>query len=170
MNVMAEILREESENLAEELKQALIDNRQDATGRTRSQIQPNSGDTFCEVLGPHHVGALEYGRGPTQQSGDGSLYNRILEWVMAKGVIFQDGIINSRYSIEERTAKTITYFIHKEGTYHYKKGETFSGVRDPISTVFSDERIMQIVSKVNGAMIKAVTSEILKGFNQLSER
>ena len=46
MMTIPEILKAEAEQLSEELKQAIIDNRQDATGRTRSMIAPISGDEF----------------------------------------------------------------------------------------------------------------------------
>lgn len=160
-----EILAQESETLAEELRQAIIDNRQTATGRTISAIESRHGETFLSVVAlpdAHHIWALQYGRGATKNSGDGTLYDRILEWVKAKPVLFQDGIQKSKYTLQERTAKTITYFIHKRGTYLHQKGETYSGVRNPILRVFSDERIREIQERVFASAVKNISSEIFK--------
>ena len=168
MMTIPEILKAEAEQLSEELKQAIIDNRQDATGRTRSMIASESGDEFLEVLGPHWLLQLQQGRGPTQNSGDGSVYERILEWVRAKGVIFQDGIQNSMYTIEERTAKTITFLIHRQGTYHFRMGKTFSGETNPILQVFSPERIQAIAAQLGETRVFEITSEIFEGFQQLN--
>ena len=168
MMTLPEIFASEAEKLSEELKQAIIDNRQDATGRTRSMIASESGDEFLEVIGPHWLYQLQHGRGSTQKAGDGSLYERILEWVRAKGVIFEDEIQNSKYTIEERTAKTITYFIHKQGTYHFKAGKTFSGETNPILQVFSPERIQAIAAQLGETRVFEITSEIFEDFQQLN--
>lgn len=165
---LAEILKIESESLSNELKDAIVENRQVATGRTLSLISSDSGVDFLEVLGPPWVYQLQHGRGPTKQAGDGSMYDNILEWVWAKGVIFQDGIQESMYTIEERTAKTITYLIHKQGTYHFRAGATFSGETNPILRVFSPERIQVIMDKVGENVQGVMTSELFEGFQDMA--
>ena len=160
-----DLFAQESEALAEELRQAIIDNRQSATGRTIGAIESRHGENFLSVVAlpdAHHIWALQYGRGETKNAGDGTLYDRILEWVKAKPVLFQDGIKKSKYTLEERTAKTITYFIHKQGTYLYRKGQTYSGVSNPILRVFSDERIKGIQERIFAETTKSITSEIFK--------
>ncbi|TVR40867.1 MAG: hypothetical protein EA392_02950 [Cryomorphaceae bacterium] len=167
MQVFAEI----SERLTEDLKQAIIDNRQNATGRTISAIEARHGDNFASVVAlpdAHHIWALQYGRGPTQNAGDGTLYDRILEWVNAKGVIFQDAIRQSKYTIQERTAKTITYFIHKRGTYLHHKGETYHGERNPILRVFTQQKIDEIKQEIVNDRVAMVRSEIFKELNKLA--
>jgi len=106
-----QILQEQADQLTKELIDAMIDNNQRATGRTiaaiRNELTRDGMRQGFAIYGPHHVGALEYGRKPTSQSGDGSLYGKILEWVRVKaGVIRPDGIQKSKYTLEERIAKS----------------------------------------------------------------
>lgn len=173
MNPFAhEIQETEAKALSEELKQAIIDNRQVATGRTIAAIEPRWGDGFLAVVAlpdAHHIAALQYGRGPTRNAGDGTLFEKILEWVKAKGVIFQDGIRNSKYTIEERTAKTITYFIHKRGTYLHHRGETYHGEKNPILRVFNDERIEQLQSRFMVETSKRISSEVFTALKDITK-
>jgi hypothetical protein len=159
--------------IANDLKELLIstiqENRQVATGRTIASIRSESGDNYVEVFGPRHIKALQEGRKPTENSGPGDLYPKILEWVRAKGVIFQDGIQNSKYTIEERTAKTITYFIHKRGTYLFQRGQTFNGVSNPILRNFTPELVSSIRDQVVGDVRLNVSSEVFSILKELSK-
>ena len=169
-----QLLQQQADDLMQELIDAMIDNDQRATGRTiaaiRNELTSSGMSQGFSIYGPHHVGALEYGRRPTTQSGDGSLYEKILEWVRAKsGVIRDDGVRASKYTLEERIAKRITYFIHTSGTYLYRKGETYNGRRDPISRVFTGERIEAIAQAVGSDAARRVSSELLNQFKILSQ-
>ena len=164
---MKELYMEISGQLTEELKSAIIQNRQVATGRTIAAIEPRHGENYLSVVAlpeAHHIGALQYGRKPTENAGDGSLYEKILEWVRAKNVIFQDNIDRSKYTIQERTAKRITYFIHKRGTMLFWKGETYHGEKNPLLRVFTPQRIDKIKDEVSKSQAKFITSEIFKAW------
>ena len=87
---------------------------------------------------------------------------------MAKGIIFQDGIQNSQYTIEERTAKTITYFIHKRGTLLYQTGFTFDGVNNPLGDVFGGERIRQAINEVSSDAKATIRNEVFKTLKSLT--
>ncbi len=151
------------------VKDTIIENRQNATGRTISALRTETSPSHVELFGPKHFGALQYGRRPTiVSSGSGELYPKILEWVRAKGVIFNDGIQNSRYTAEERTAKTITYFIHKRGTYLYQNNETFHGQRNPILRKFTPELMKLIQDKIMGDVSLNIKSEVFPILKNLS--
>jgi len=169
-----QLLQDQADLLMHELIDAMLDNNQRATGRTiaaiRNELTRDGMRQGFAIYGPHHVGALEYGRKPTSQSGDGSLYQKILEWVRVKaGVIRDDGVKQSKYTLDERIAKRITYFIHTSGTYLYRKGETYNGKKNPISRVFTDERIEAIAQEVGSDAARRVSSELLNEFKTLSQ-
>lgn len=146
----------------------IIENRQNATGQTIAALRTEQGPAHVELFGPRHFGALQHGRRPTQNSGSGELYPKILEWVRAKGVVFNDGIKNSKYTQAERTAKTITYFIHKRGTYLFQKQKTFSGQTNPILRKFTPELMQEIKKLIIGDVRMNVTSEVFPILKELS--
>jgi hypothetical protein len=165
-----EKMQEQADILTAELIDAMIENDQRATGITIAAIRNDVTSTGFTIYGPPHVGALEYGRRPTSNSGSGDLYFKILEWVQNKaGVVMPDGVQNSRYTLEERIAKRITYFIHKSGTYLYRRGETYNGQRDPLSRVFTPERIQAIADAVGTAFAQQISSEIFREMKTLAQ-
>lgn len=150
------------------VEDTIIENRQNATGRTIAALRTDTGPNHVELFGPRHFGALQYGRKPTENSGNGELYPRILEWVKAKGVLFDDGIQKSKYTQQERTAKTITYFIHKRGTYLYQNKRTFHGQSNPILRKFTPELMEEINRMVVGDVRMNVESEVFPILKNLS--
>jgi len=157
-----------AQSLKKLVEDTIIENRQNATGRTIASLRTETGESSVELFGPRHFGALQDGRIPTTYSGSGELYPRILEWVKAKGVIFQDGIQRSKYTQVERTAKTITYFIHKRGTYLYWKGQTYHGVKNPILRKFTPELMQELSRMILGDVKKNVSSEVFPILKNLS--
>lgn len=153
-------IKEAGERHAKLLKDTIINNKQSATGRTVAAIRSEPDEKGYTIFAPGHIKALQYGRRPTSKSGNGDLYFKILEWVKAKGVVFNDNVRNSKYTIEERTAKTITFFIHKQGTYLFKYGRTFDGVSNPILPVFSREAIMKIANEAIQEGFVSFSSEL----------
>lgn len=110
---------------------------QRATGETYSQFGIEANETKGILYGSAWVMTLEDGRGPSKGSGsDGSLKDKIYEWIGAKGVF------NVSSEKEKRSlAYIIARKIHQEGTVLFRKGGG-SGV---ISGAITEERINAFV-------------------------
>lgn len=141
------------------------------TGKTSaafgSDEQIDDYSVNAKTFGPAHIGALEYGRKPSANGiQPGALNAIILEWVRNKGVLFQDNIKQSKYTQQERTANTITYFIHKKGTYMYRYGKTFNDFTNPISKAFDESRINKLREQLGLALMPTISSEVLNQFKK----
>ena len=167
------LAKEKIQLLADMVKDVIIEtmreNDQVATGETIRRLRTDIGESHFAIIGPAHFGALQYGRQPTRNAGNNELYPKILQWVNAKGIVFNDGIKNSKYTIQERTAKTITYFIHKRGTYLYQNNRTFNGKENPILRNINPELIANIRSEIVGDFSTNVRSEVFPILKQLSQ-
>ena len=126
MGVQQQLFEKLGGSLVTQLRASIADTR--TSGRTEASIHAVTGENFLEIWGARSLGSLEYGRKPSAAGNKpGKLYDIILQWVKTKGIIYQDGIIKSKYSIQERTAKTITHFIHQRGNRLFATGTAFYG-------------------------------------------
>lgn len=79
---------------------------------------------------------IEEGRPATSGGGDGSLYDKILEWIKVKPVLPRER--NGKLPTEKQLAYLITRKIHREG---------YSGSHDIVKTKFQLENVYKLIIK-----------------------
>lgn len=87
-----ELLYDESHRVANEIIESVIANGQSASGRTISQIRPESTDTELAIYAPDYFPTLETGISPAMAMGVNIsfLKRRIYGWSVDKGISFID--------------------------------------------------------------------------------
>lgn len=130
-----------------------------ATGKTAKKIHAVSFPYAVEVLGPHYVFALEYGRGPTRSTkkSNPTLFEAIKEWAFAKGIITD----NSRES--NSIVYAITKKINEQGTNLYRLG-TPSGV---ITRVLDQINMNSLLKELTILYVEDYSSEVIRELKQL---
>jgi len=151
------------------VKEDFQSERINATGQTVNAIRKEVSGLKGTVYAPFHIGASEYGRKPTQQAGE-PLYPKILNWVRNKPgfQLLPDGVKNSKYSLEERIAKRITWSIHRQGTYLFRNGA--DGKYRTEEKVLSRHipEIMQMLSEnISKELTEQLRSQIIKSLQNV---
>ena len=107
-----------------------------------------------KILGLEYTGALQFGRGPTKNSGGSgpTLRERIEQWIQDKRIISDISVRSLSYAIANK--------IHAEGTKSFPQGT------DLIDSVITPERIDEIVDKVGllyvDVIVKGLVAELEK--------
>ena len=105
------------------------------------------------IYGKQYIGALQFGRKPTENSGDGTLKEKISRWIDVKG-IEPDGI--SKDSLAYLIAKK----IHEEGTSIYRKyADAGTGLLDD---VINENEISKLKNDLTFSYVMSVKSQIFK--------
>ena len=99
------------ESIRAALRQDLSAKGINASGSLSKSLRIETDDKKGELYGNDYFKYSAFGRGPTKGGGDGSLYERIQEWVENKPVFA---------GMSEKDKKRFAYFatrkIHREGT------------------------------------------------------
>lgn len=128
-----------------------------ASGNLARSVRYEVDDDGVTIYAAEYVYYLEYGRMPTRNGGDGTLYDRIYQWITDKG------IAPDTEQEHKSMAFAITKTIHAKGTTIYRehRGKP-SGLLSDIITGSALERLrQQLVPK----LVDQVVSVILKDFN-----
>lgn len=132
----------------------------DASGELYRSIRSELTDTGFVIYAKEYAYYLEYGRGPTRNSGDGTLRDRILQWIKDKGITPREGTDEKAY---KSLAYVITRKIHREGTTIYKQyGGGKSGL---FSAVINDTLSARIADQLSPGIGANIASMIIKDFN-----
>lgn len=119
METIYEILSDELTNLGIRIAQNIVKNGQYATGKTVQSIMTEmDGAYHGRLVGRKFFSALETGRARTKVTtpSNPTLQERILEWLIAKGITPTDG--KSELSLSWAIARK----IHKQGTKLFREG------------------------------------------------
>lgn len=134
-----------------------------ATGKTaraaRLEVEPGE----FSILVPLHFQTLITGRGPTTQSGGGDqpLYDSILKWIKARGVVARVGK-DGKTPTQEALAFMITRKIHREGTVRYRLKRESNLLKGWIT----NKKIGDMKKAVIDEYEPEVQSDIIKRFKQ----
>lgn len=134
------------------LRNKMDELRYNASGETRAAIRYEATEKGLKIYAPEHVYALEYGRGATQNGGNGSLRLRILEWIEHKGITPKDP-----KTTKEELSYAITNKIHREGTELYKQ----YGGQYPGSGLLSDVLNDALVDSIRKAVAEYYKKEFV---------
>jgi hypothetical protein len=104
-----------------------------ASGRTAASLHYEIDDKEVRLYGAKHVFALEFGRGPTQNSGPGTLKDRIRVWIDEKGITPKPGL-NGKAISKDSLAYLITRKLHREGSTLFKQGGNSGILKDVINS------------------------------------
>ena len=130
-----------------------------ATGKTAKKIHAVATQTTLDVFGPSYIFALEYGRGPTNNTSPSvpTLFEAIKEWAFAKGIITD----NSKQS--NSIVYAITKKIHESGTKLYRSG-TPSGV---LTNVINQINYNSLLKDLSILLVEEYSSEVIRELKQL---
>lgn len=134
----------------EMIRQILIDKDVNASGSLSDSLREdiNINEASLIIWAKEHAIWVDKGRGPTKNTGDGSLLEAIKEWVIRK-----PATVNPYY---------LTKRIHEEGTLAHIKGIN-RGVFDDIK--FWENRLMKLEDSIRFLYINEInkaTSQLVK--------
>lgn len=132
--MLKELLTQLFEGIKSDILSEMNELGYEASGRTANSFEIEVGDNYGALIGLRSFQTIVQerltdsgkGRQPTQNDGNGALYNSILQWIDAKGIT-PDGIT------KESLAFLISRKIHREGTKLYRgerQGVDLKGIRD----------------------------------------
>lgn len=128
--------------LTDDLKTSVASSGVSASGELENSFRFELTERKLTVYAAKHAGAVENGRKPTQQSGDGQLRRAIRRWIDSKGITPKPDR-NGRPVSKDSLAYMIARKIHNEGTLLHR-GTDFYGRNKPtriINGVVQDGRI-----------------------------
>lgn len=150
----------EFEQLKADLIQAYDNKGMRASGRWADALEVVQSENKVTLFGLDYSRQLEEGRKPTTNSGNGALYDAILQWIDDKNISAK---LNNEIT-KTQLAFLITRKIHREGWD--RKG--FGGV-ELISEVVTEERINSIIEKYGQEQTLIFTSDILNTLKELAQ-
>lgn len=106
MNNITEILTQGGEVFKTEISKQFDKYNLNATGKTLRSINAQVNGNALTITGSDYIQALQDGRRPTSNNGNGALLTAIKEWINAKGL--------------DLNPYAVTKKIHKEGTRLYR--------------------------------------------------
>jgi hypothetical protein len=125
-----------------------------ASGKYANSLEPiiESGINYTRVkmLGAAYAEQMQFGRGRTQNSGNGQLKAAILQWISDKGITPREAAMSN-----ETLAFLISRKIHRDGY-------SVAGREGVISNVITPEWIKNLVRRAGVVELGRVTSDILR--------
>lgn len=129
-----ELLQQYADQFKATYKRKLKDDKRIATGRLYNNVSVDvkyRNLVFTVVFNaPEYYKWLENGRKPTKNSGNGEVYDKILQWVQVKGIKGRANPDTGKLPTQEQLAHAITKKIHKFG---YEGGNYLKETRDELS-------------------------------------
>lgn len=126
-----------------------------ATGKTAESLQVEVTETFGQLTGRKFINVLQTGRKPTSPNapkGTPTLREKILEWILARGIIGTANEKTGKIPSAEQLSWAISTKIHKEG-YPAPKPNIFNNIItqgriDAFIEVFAANKVQQVFSQV----------------------
>ena len=129
MSTASDILREELDVLLDKITARMEEQGKVVSGRTRDALEVNVSELHGQLIGPSYMGVLERGRKPGK--GPSNFVEILKEWIIAKGLSFEDEEDLTRY------ANAIKWKIIREGSALFRSGQRDDVFSTPIEE-FSD--------------------------------
>ena len=124
-----------------------------ATGDLLNSIRYEVNGNSLTIFGKQYIGALENGRKPTENTGDGTLREKIRRWIDVKGIEPDD-------ISKDSLAYLIARKIHEEGTTIYRKYA--GGSSGLLSDAINEDEIESLQDALIFAYVETVKSSVLK--------
>jgi len=113
--------------VAEQIRQNIIDTKKEASGRTRRSVKTITDVNSTKVVAADHIGNLETGTPPSGYSKErvNALWKPpLVNWANAKPITPKnDGVKKSKYTLVERWTRGVAYRIVDEGSLQFRKGQ-----------------------------------------------
>lgn len=163
MSEAQNILNRFGQNRVDAIKEALADNRINASGRLSDSVTYSTtrkGFTFTlEISAFSYIfSALQEGRGPTKKSGKGDLRVAIAKWVDVKPVKIPTDLTKQEF------INATTNRIHKEGTELYREFGKFGQTTGELEAIFSDDELI----KIQEELIEQSLTNVADSFTKFS--
>lgn len=154
---MLELLQKWGQIYVVLLKERHIEAGQKATGKSLSEFDFEATPTKLDVFGADHTEYLERGRG----KGGFPPVDDIYKWAEAKGIF-----INVEKEYKKRgIAYIIARSISEKGSYLFRSGQTYAGVKNPISGVFTKELEDEMMNEIMEKTTNQIQALITKNYN-----
>lgn len=141
----------------EEMRTQLDRNKITASGTTKRELTSEATNYRSTIEGVDYMRWQEDGRGATRNTGDGSLKEKILEWIDDKPIpLFRDR--KGRFMEKKTMAFLIARKIHQEGTLLHRLGEHV----DVFSNVLTEERVNDLIDQLGINFEAEVRSDLIK--------
>lgn len=152
--MIKKILQQQGESVIGRLRESFASNNVNASGKLsatlEADVEESSQLVRLVVDAEGYVFTSEDGRGPTRNSGDGSLVTRIRQWMDDKGGF--SGTDQQKNSI----AYAITTNIHKKGTRLFRRGGNSGVLSDVINDSLLSELENEIADGVEQTVFEAI--------------
>jgi hypothetical protein len=160
MGIQQELLNRLGDELVKKFQEALA--TRSATGRTAESIYYETTENTLDVRGPRYLGALEYGRKPTNPNataGSPTLFEMIKEWALAKGVVSSAEKGSEGLGI----VWAITKKIHKKGTLLYYTTDHYGKTKPSgiISDVIEQLNYASLLNDITALSLNEFTSQVV---------
>ena len=123
-----------------------------ASGNYANSLEPQVEQAFnttkIRMLGSAYAEQMQFGRRPTQNSGNGQLKAAILQWISDKGITPREAAM---------TKETLAFLIARK---IHRKGYSIAGREGVISNVITDEWIKELLKRAGEVELNRVTSDI----------
>lgn len=125
-----------------------------ASGKYANSLEPviESGVnyTLVKMMGVAYAEQMQFGRGRTQNGGNGQLKAAILQWISDKGITPREAAMSN-----ETLAFLISRKIHRDGY-------SVAGREGVISNVITPQWINELIKRCGDVELGRVTSDILR--------
>ena len=156
---MLELLQRWGQIYVTLLKERHIEAGQKATGKSLSEFGYEATSLKLDVFGGDNTEYLERGRG----GGGFPPVNNIYEWAEARGMF-----VNIEKEYKKRgIAYIIARSIAEKGSYLFRTGKTYAGMKNPISGVFTQEledEMMADIMEETTNQIQALITKTYKDY------
>lgn len=161
-------LTENIEKWMNEVKSDLIRNYElkglKASGNWAKSLESKITETRATLYAAKYTGAIENGRAPTKNKGNGNVREMIRAWIDNKGIypkpIIGDNGKLSKPMTKDQLSYAITNVIHKKGTKTFINKTT----TNLVGGVINDNKIKELLTIVKEYMAGKIRSDILKPF------
>lgn len=162
-NNLAKVLEEYGQFLVQEMRSEMSQKGVNASGKLSNSIHyifsTDNGDYSVSLgLEDYYQYILKDGRGPTRNSGNGQLRDRIKEWIEVKHIIPQPDR-NGKIPTVEQLSYLIARKIHREG---YKGSGIWQSSIEATNQMYMD-KIDEAITKDVGEYVDQILHLHLKG-------
>ena len=154
----AAVLEKTARDIIAEVKDVIQERRHTATGDLERSLTYEFTESGIVIYANSYIYSLEFGKSPKEAQAEGwdSVYNGLMEWVVAKGI---QPFGDQQYS-------TMVYWMArkqmKEGTVIYRENQgKSSGLFDGI---IDDQMALELANEIGQERIKSIASEIVEQF------
>jgi hypothetical protein len=153
MTTFQDKLDQIASEILERLKKSYQEKKMVATGKTVASLRKEVTEKGFKIFGAKWIDFTEFGRGPSQGSGQGgsNFLDNLLEWAKAVG-------------FPEWRVRFLKYYINKFGTrLHRGQDPRFSGNQSKVITdVINEMLVEEIKTRTAFAVLESYKTEIRK--------